>query len=334
MIIAISGKSDSGKDTVGKIIQWLIDQDGLVTLNGEPFGENTLEDCVYFINSGEKLEFPEETSWQIKKFADKLKDVVCLLIGCTRQDLESQEFKSKELGEEWDKYELHWSDGWDGQTNIVSKNFDKNDFLDKKGEFWGKLGKRMPMTPRLLLQLLGTECGRQIIHPNIWVNSLFNNYKKNVSKYEKVCPNCKYEDGTLITCPKCHPVKLEPKSSYPNWIITDLRFPNELKAIKDRGGITIRIDREENDLEKASNHAHNELVKKYGSDEILWNGENYKEEYQDEFNDLYDKYLNKSFHESENALDNAIFDYHIDNSGTIEELIEKVREILIELKLI
>ena len=30
---------------------------------------------------------------------------------------------------------------------------------------------------------------------------------------------------------------------YPNWIITDMRFLNELKAVKSRGGITIRVER-------------------------------------------------------------------------------------------
>jgi hypothetical protein len=29
----------------------------------------------------------------------------------------------------------------------------------------------------------------------------------------------------------------------PNWIITDMRFPNEFDALKSRGGITIRINR-------------------------------------------------------------------------------------------
>ena len=32
------------------------------------------------------------------------------------------------------------------------------------------------LTPRKLLQLLGTDCGRDIIHPNIWVNALFADY--------------------------------------------------------------------------------------------------------------------------------------------------------------
>jgi hypothetical protein len=39
-------------------------------------------------------------------------------------------------------------------------------------------------------------------------------------------------------------------------------------------------------------------------------------------------------HESETALDNAEFDYEIINDGTISELIDKIRNILIENKLI
>jgi len=39
-------------------------------------------------------------------------------------------------------------------------------------------------------------------------------------------------------------------------------------------------------------------------------------------------------HLSETALDNYSFDYTIDNNGTIEELIIKVKEILIKEKLI
>ena len=75
------------------------------------------------------------------------------------------------------------------------------------------------LTPRLLLQLLGTECGRQIIHPNIWVNALFADYVS--------------EDRGLIS-------GTDYKQS--NWIITDMRFPNELEAVKAKGGLTIRVN--------------------------------------------------------------------------------------------
>ena len=39
------------------------------------------------------VDLSEVTNSEIKKFADKLKDIVCLLIGCTREQLEDQEFK-------------------------------------------------------------------------------------------------------------------------------------------------------------------------------------------------------------------------------------------------
>jgi len=93
MIIAINGKINSGKDTVGKIIQYL---DIMNQTNGNvPLGFNlaTLDSKV--------VENTGHTNWKIKKFGDKLKDVVCILLGCTREQLEDREFKEKELGEEW-----------------------------------------------------------------------------------------------------------------------------------------------------------------------------------------------------------------------------------------
>ena len=64
------------------------------------------------------------------------------------------------------------------------------------------------MTVREFLQKLGTEAMRDGLHTNVWVNALFADYKK--------------------------------KS---NWIITDMRFPNEMEAVVKRHGITIRVTR-------------------------------------------------------------------------------------------
>ena len=120
-------------------------------------------------------------------------------------------------------------------------------------------------TLREILQMVGTEFGRTL-HPSIWVNSLMREY---FCVQADLAPNG-------IDCP--------------NWIITDMRFLNEMEAVKKRGGITIRVNR---NLEES-----------------------------------------KDQHESETELDNAEFDYVINNDGTIEELIEKVREILTKEKLI
>jgi len=131
------------------------------------------------------------------------------------------------------------------------------------GEEWNGL------TPRKILQLLGTEAGRQIIHPNIWVNALFADYR-----------------------------------SDDNWIITDVRFPNESKAIKDRGGIMIRVNRlteeEKNSAYKARAGRPNNAI-----------GLIFKDE-----------------HASETALDDYDgFDYVIENDGTVQDLINKVKSL-------
>lgn len=68
--------------------------------------------------------------------------------------------------------------------------------------------KWLGMTVRELLQKFGTAI-REGVDPDFWVKSLFNIY----------------EDKDFI-------------------IIPDVRFPNEAKAIKDRGGILIRIERD------------------------------------------------------------------------------------------
>lgn len=74
------------------------------------------------------------------------------------------------------------------------------------------------MTVRELLQRLGTDAMREGLHENTWVNALMSDYIET------------YDITTDVT-------------AYPNWIITDTRFPNEAQAIKDAGGIVIRVDR-------------------------------------------------------------------------------------------
>ena len=171
-LISVSGKKGSGKNLVAAIIT----------------------DLTY-----------DQAHWEVKSFADKLKYITCSLIGCTREQLEDHEFKETPLGEEWDRYYIFGSNTVDKKT-IIERY--KEELSVLPSEHWLN-SQKLQLTPRLFLQLLGTECGRNIIHPNIWVNGLFADY--NASS---------------------------------KWIISDTRFPNEIESIKKHNGLTIRINRD------------------------------------------------------------------------------------------
>ena len=294
MIISVSGKINSGKDTIGKILQILLNN---------PHLNN--EGVLSFLKKDINFDSPYYKNWQIKKFADKLKDIVCLLLNVDRETLEDREFKEKELGEEWWYYK--------GEVGIYPYNtpYEAN--------------KKLPLikpTPRLLLQLIGTECGRQILHPNIWVNALMSDYKT------EVIPNENY--GSNRNKPKNWVITKEEEQEYlldnshwvykdevnvisPNWVITDMRFPNEIKAVKDRDGITIRVNRFN-----------------------TCNCGNFTDWKYDTIKDGSNRYCGvcgtkqtiKDEHESETSLDSAIFDYTIENDSDLISLVKKVRIIL------
>lgn len=305
MIIGISGHKQSGKNTVGNIIQYLMHTKGIY-------------DKKYYKEFCDNSIFNREnfSGWKLKAFADKLKDIVCLLIGCTREQLEDITFKEAPLGEEWSKYVTI--------TDIINwlKQFKLEEYLKEQDrreggvifenellEFANKLGyNNGELTPRLLLQLLGTDCGRNIIHPNIWINATMSEYKK-VWKDPDPIPNNDYTIKTLeiISDDVCRITYGEGSEAEvykheivsPNWIITDVRFPNEVKTIKDKGGIIIRIDR----------------PRLIGQINVHPDGS--------QITHLIDQ------HESETALDDYTeFDYTINNDKRIEELINKVKLVL------
>ncbi len=64
-------------------------------------------------------------------------------------------------------------------------------------------------TPRQLLQIVGTDFGRNMINENIWVDLTLSNYTEDAK-----------------------------------WIIPDVRFKNEVTAIQNLGGLVIRVIRE------------------------------------------------------------------------------------------
>jgi hypothetical protein len=244
-IISISGRIGSGKDTVGKIIQYLC-----YTNNNRMSYESfcLLEDKWY-----------NSDNWEIKKFAGKLKQIASILTGIPVEKFEDQEFKKTFLSREWD--------------TIVLKPGKRQDGLFGKGE-----SEIKQTSVREFLQRLGTEAMRDGLHTNVWVNALFADYKV-IDRRTMQDP-----DNSNI--------------NYPNWIITDTRFPNELEAVKKRNGITIKVIRPD--------YIENTFTGK-----------------------KFPVKVHQTLHPSETALDDAKFNYEIINNGSIKELIEKVRSILI-----
>lgn len=185
---------------------------------------------------------------------------------------EDQEFKKQFMPDEWNSFV---SVDFPEMTEEEIKNSDS--ILVKTTH------KRM--TYREFLQKLGTEAMRDGLHTNVWINALFTDYKYEIYRTEVPTRAAGFIDQHV----------------YPNWIITDMRFPNEMEAVKQREGITIRV------------------VRPHG----------YTNPHTGEY-----KEMPLSYHPSEIALDDATFDYEIVNDGTLDDLVEKVKEVLIKEKLL
>ena len=106
---------------------------------------------------------------------------------------------------------------------IPKTMFEDQEFKKKTlPQMWSDHG--LPMTVRDFLQRLGTDALRQGLHPNTWVNALMMDYIEQVV-------NVMNDEGYQL------------EDRYPNWIITDCRFPNEARAIKNEGGVIVRVNR-------------------------------------------------------------------------------------------
>ena len=97
--------------------------------------------------------------------------------------------------------------GWDRQM-LEGSTKDSREWREQLDEFWSKAFGR-PFTPRLALQLMGTEAGRNVFHQDLWVASLLN--------------RCGQRGGDTV--------------------ITDVRFKNEVTAVQKEGGIVVRVRR-------------------------------------------------------------------------------------------
>lgn len=193
---------------------------------------------VGFIGSGKGTvgDILEQKGFIKDSFAKPLKDACSVIFGWPRELLEGDTALSRKWREEPDTF---WSE---------------------------KFGKEF--SPRLALQLMGTEAGRNVFHTDLWVISLLNRAK-----------------GKDV-------------------VVTDVRFRNEIKYIQDNGGIIVRVKRG--------------LEPYWYSDLSIKNTE-------------YERYMTMQslgIHQSEWDWVGSEFDYVIENNGTIDDLGNKVNELL------
>ena len=227
MIIGLSGRMGSGKDTVGKIIQYLLCNNT---------GGVELEDITSSEDHNWWLE--EQSGFGTKKFAGKLKQIGSILSGVPVEKFEDQEFKKKTMSLDW----------------IQPKHYNCENYDELDGGNCSYCScKEKEMTYREFLQKLGTEAMRDGLHTNVWVNALFADYKEDEGYTYPVELLGKTNKNPDVILPgkskETFKVKIlgNPEkfnNGYPNWVITDMRFPNELEAVVEKGGLTIRVTRD------------------------------------------------------------------------------------------
>ena len=264
-IYGICGYKQSGKNTVAKIwgildFYYKMGKDYWVKYAAINEKIKEFTDIDYVLNN---LQFENKNSnWQEKSFAHSLKKILCILYGFKIEDFESEEFKSKELPEAF----WYWYMELDGGYGPIILPYTTP--KPPKGYEGLKLIKP---TPRMLLQKIGTDLFRNQLHPNWSINALFSEYKpiSNLSQ------------------------------TYPNILITDVRFQNEADAVTERGGKLIKVEK---------------IVKKVHESETS-------------------KHVIHApdTHPSETELEYIKADYYISvHQGDIENLIKSVKEIMIE----
>jgi hypothetical protein len=155
---------------------------------------------------------------------------------------------------------------------------ESREYREVVDEWWAQQLGIPNFTPRYALQIMGTDVLRNNFHQDMWFLTLRNRIRKN------------------------------PEQSV---VISDVRFPNEIKFIQDQGGILIKVNRGVEPVwyetavmaNKGNSIAKNIMEKTYSS-----------------------------AHLSEWAWVGSKIDYEVNNNGSMEELNVQVQDILKNIK--
>ena len=166
--------------------------------------------------------------------------------------------------------------GWD-RTMLEGRNKQAREWREQVDPWWAARLKMPHLTPRWVLQYWGTEVCRKAFHDDIWIAALENKLRNS-------------EDDVVIS---------------------DCRFPNEIKAIRKAGGMVIRVVRgpepEWYDAAVSANRGPNANV--------TWALSRAKLE-------------RLNVHASETSWVGTKFDHVLDNNGTLDHLYQQVKRLV------
>ena len=165
--------------------------------------------------------------------------------------------------------------GWD-RTMLEGRTKQAREWREQVDSWWAERLNIPHLTPRWILQNWGTEVCRKNFHDDIWIASLENKLR----------------------------------TSTDDIVISDCRFPNEIRAIKKAGGRVVRVVR----------GAEPEW---YQSAVSLNRGPNGNSSWA-----LSGRRLEQlGVHASETAWVGTKFDAVLDNNGTLEDLYQQVKKL-------
>lgn len=166
--------------------------------------------------------------------------------------------------------------GWD-RVLLEGRTKEAREWREQRDEWWSnRLGK--DITPRHILQYWGTEVCRQGYHDDIWIASLENKMRKTGD----------------------------------NIVISDVRFPNEIKAIKSAGGKVVRVVRGADPEWYQDAWNVNQ-----GPANMTWAVSKMRME-------------QRKIHASETAWIGKGIDLEIDNNSTIDELFAQIKDLVVD----
>ena len=170
--------------------------------------------------------------------------------------------------------------GWD-RDMLEGRTRQSREWREQVDPWWAERLNMADLTPRWVLQHWGTEVCRRAFHDDIWIAALENKLR----------------------------------NSTDDIVISDCRFPNEIKSIKDAGGIVIRVVRgAEPDWYDAAVSAN-----RGPNGNTSWAISRAKLE-------------RLNVHASESAWVGTKFDAEVDNNSSMDHLLNQINDLVLDLR--